>query len=136
MKKRKKFIVALLVSFFGFGAGYLLINSFRLGFCGYSSFCYNSNLRIGHTTYYSFASLSFVFFLLTIFPKTFSVWKYFGYWFIPLAAILLVFYPNPGSGDFLAIYPSMVARWVSEFFAVVSACIIMITAIAQKIKRG
>jgi beta-lactamase regulating signal transducer with metallopeptidase domain len=73
---------------------------------------------------YGGGALALVFVLLYAFPQAFNAWKKFAIWFIPLAALLFVFYPNPGSGDFLSPMPEQVFQWVSVLYVAVSGLII------------
>lgn len=92
--------------------------------CGYSVFCYNLVFHIGQPLMYGGGALAIVFVLLSVFPKAFDAWRKFAIWFVPLAALLFIFYPNPGSGDLLAPMPEQVFQWVSVVYLVVSGIII------------
>ena len=140
MKKRKIFIWAFMLSLVGFVAGYVMTNSVRFGLCVDTlqvsdASCMLFFERIANPLYYGCFALGISFILLFIFPRTLTIWKYFGYWFIPLAFIILATYPNPGAGDFLSPDPSTLARWISYFYATVSIVIILSTAIIQKVKK-
>ena len=138
MSKRKIMLGGLLVSLLGLLAGYLLTSSYDLGFC-YSNFqtntfdvsCHSFYERIGNPLFYGMSALSIVFLLLTLLPQAFSVRKKFAIWFIPLATLLFIFYPNPGSGDYFSPYPEQVFQYVSVLYVFISVCIISWSAIKQ-----
>lgn len=92
--------------------------------CGYSVHCYNLVFHVGHPLFYGGGALAVVFVLLYIYPQAFNAWKKFAVWFVPLAALLFVFYPNPGSGDLLAPMPEQVFQWVSAVYVIVSGIIV------------
>jgi hypothetical protein len=70
------------------------------------------------------SALSVVFFLLLFNQNAFPVWKKFAKWFIPLATLLFIFYPDPSPGDFFSPYPEQVFQWVSILYVVISLLII------------
>lgn len=103
--------------------------SYYLGWiysCGYSIACYNFTFHLTHPIFYGGLALSIVFVLLIAFPKAYGAWKKFAIWFVPLAALLFVFYPTPGSGDFLTPMPEQLFQWVSALYVVISGIIIAI----------
>lgn len=81
-------------------------------------------IRLGKGSFYGFGALAFTSVLLFFVPQTFDVWKKFAIWFIPLAVILFIFYPDPGSGDLFSPYPEQVYKWVSVLYVVISLGII------------
>lgn len=122
---------ALIGSIIIFFAGYCLTNSYEFGICFSSTeanifdvSCHQMFERVGNPLFHGGAALAIVFALLYAFPHAFSVWKKFAIWFIPLAVLLFIFYPNPGSGDFLAPMPEQLFQWVSALYVIVSAIII------------
>ena len=115
------------VAFAGAAALILAIFGYYLTFmyeCGYSVDCYNLVFHVGHPLFYGGAALALVFVLLYAFPQAFNAWKKFAIWFVPLAALLFIFYPDPGSGDFLSPMPEQVFQWVSGLYVVVSGIIV------------
>ena len=72
------------------------------------------------------SALAIVFLILLFLPSSFSAWKKFAKWFVPLATLLFIFYPEPGSGDFFSPYPEQVFKWVSVIYVVASVLIIAI----------
>jgi hypothetical protein len=73
-----------------------------------------------------------VFLILLFVPRAFGAWKKFAIWFVPLAALLFAFYPDPGSGDFLSPYPEQVFQWVSALYVLISLIIIAVSSFRQK----
>jgi len=83
--------------------------------------------NIGDPLFYGMPALALVFLILAFLPQAFTAWKKFAIWFIPLATLLFIFYPNPGSGDYFSPYPEQVFRWVSILYVVVSVAIIAVS---------
>jgi len=92
--------------------------------CSYSVDCYNFVFHFAHPVMYGSGALAIVFALLYAFPHAFSAWKKFAVWFVPLAVLLFIFYPNPGSGDFLAPMPEQIFQWVSALYVIASSIVI------------
>jgi len=92
--------------------------------CGYSLDCYWLFTRVGDPLLYGGLALSVVFALLLLIPSGFAVWKKFAIWFVPLAVLLFIFYPEPGAWDFLSPMPEQLFQWVSIFYVAVSAILI------------
>jgi hypothetical protein len=133
MNTRKKIFWLFVLSLAGFGVGYVLTNSVDFGFCSQSQYsCREVFNNIGDPLFYSMPALALVFFILLFTPRAVSVWKKFAIWFIPLATLLFIFYPNPGSGDYFSPYPEQVFRWVSILYVVVSVLIILWTTVRGK----
>jgi len=134
MINKTSLVYFLLVSLLLGGVGYYLTSSYEFGLCiadaqsnTFDVSCHRFYERLGDPLFYGGGALAIVFALLYAFPQTFSAWKKFAIWFIPLAALLFVFYPDPGSGDFLSPMPEQLFQWVSGLFIVVSALIIGLT---------
>ncbi len=121
MSTRKMTFGLLVLSLVGFGIGYFLL---RVYDCGYSVFCANLITR-SFALYYGMPALALVFFVLLFVPSAFTAWKKFAIWFVPLATLLFIFYPSPGSGDYFSPYPKQVFQWVSCLYVIVSAIIII-----------
>lgn len=102
-------------------SGYVALNGYD---CGYSVFCYRFFTRVADPFMYGGAALSIVFLLLLAFPQAISVWKKFAVWFVPLAALLFIFYPEPGAWDFLSPMPEQLFQWVSLLYVVISTFLI------------
>ena len=121
MSTKKITSLFLIISLIGWGIGIFLLKFYD---CGNSIFCYNLTTR-SFALFYGMSALALVFLLLAFLPQAFSTWKKFAVWFIPLAALLFIFYPNPGSGDYFSPYPEQVFQWVSVLYVVISAGIIL-----------
>ena len=129
MNTRKITIRLLIISLVGFVVGYVLTNSIQFNICTVNktiteASCINFYERVGDPLFYGMPALAFIFLILTFIPNTFSAWKKFAIWFIPLATLLFIFYPDPGSGDYFSPYPEQVFRWVSILYVVISIFII------------
>lgn len=118
----------LLLSIVGFLIGLYLSKFYQ---CGYSVFCYSLAIK-SEALYYGAGALTLIFVVLLFIPKAFSAWKRFAIWFIPLAALLFVFYPEPGSGDFFSPHAETVYRWVSGLYILISASIISFVRFQKK----
>jgi hypothetical protein len=134
--KNKQIIGLLAFSLIGFGIGYVLTNSVKFGICIANNVvtdasCINFYERVGDPLFYGMGALALVFFILLFSPRTFYVWKKFAIWFVPLAALLFIFYTDPGSGDLFLPYPEQVFQWVSGFYVLVSAVIIAIASLCK-----
>src|SRR3989344_4288697 len=117
MNTRKKIVGLLILSVIGFGIGYVLTNSIQFNMCTVNktiteASCINFYERVGDPLLYGMTGLAFIFLILTFIPNVFSAWKKFAIWFIPLAILLFIFYPEP------------VFRWVSILYVVISIFII------------
>lgn len=126
MSTRKITFGLLVLSLVGFGIGYILTNSVLLGLCSPDQYsCRELLNNIGDPLWYGMPALALVFFVLLFVSSAFTAWKKFAIWFVPLATLLFIFYPNPGSGDYFSPYPKQVFQWVSCLYVVVSAIIII-----------
>jgi len=117
-----------ILSLMGTGLGVFLLKFYD---CGNSVACYNLTTK-AFALYYGMPALALVFLILLFIPQAFSAWKKFAIWFVPLAALLFAFYPDPGSGDLFSPYPEQIFRWVSGLYVVVSILIIATSALRQK----
>lgn len=122
--KNKCLVGLLTLSIAGFGVGYFLSKVYD---CGYSIFCYGLVTK-AFALYYGAGALAIVFFVLLFTSRAFSAWKKFAVWFVPLATLLFIFYPEPGSGDLFSPYPEQVFQWVSGLYVLISVAIIAITS--------
>ncbi|MDO8624141.1 MAG: hypothetical protein Q7R54_02185 [bacterium] len=134
--KNKLILGLLALSLVGFGIGYVLTNSIKFGICMANNVitdasCINFYERVGDPIFYGMGALTIVFLVLLFIPRTFSAWKKFAMWFVPLAALLFIFYPDPGSGDLFSPYPEQVFQWVSSFYVLVSVVIIAIASLRK-----
>lgn len=111
--------------------GWVLTNAYLLGFC-YADFsantfdvsCNQNFYGIGSPLLYGGGALAIVSLVLIFVPKAWEAWKKFAIWFLPLATLLFIFYPEPGSGDLFSPYPETVYKWVSGAYILISAVII------------
>lgn len=129
MKSSQLLFASLVVSLVGLGLGYILTNSIQFGICIANekiteASCINFYERLGDPFFYGMGALALVFLVLLAVPKAFEAWKKFAIWFVPLAALLFIWYPEPGSGDFFSPYPEQVFQWVSGLYVLVSLVLI------------
>lgn len=132
MNLKRIILVLLVVSLLSFGVGLMLKSSIEIGFCLISEPTCISNLTwVGDGLYYGAGALAIVFFVLLFTPRAFSAWKKFAVWFVPLAALLFIFYPEPGSGDLFSPYPEQVFQWTSVLYVLISIAIIAIASLRK-----
>lgn len=127
--KNKQILIPSALSLVGFAIGYVLTNSVKFGICLSNTVvtdasCINLYERLGDPLFYGMGALAIVSFVLLFTPRAFSAWKKFAVWFVPLAALLFIFYPEPGSGDLFSPYPEQVFQLVSGFYVLFSFVII------------
>lgn len=128
--KNKQILIPLVLSIVGFVVGYILTNSIKFGICISNNvvtdaLCINLYERIGDPLFYGAGALAIVFFVLFFTSYAFSTWKKFAVWFVPLSALLFIFYPEPGSGDLFSPYPEQVFQWVSGLYVITSLILIV-----------
>jgi hypothetical protein len=136
---KKKILTLLILSFVGLGVGYVLTNSYDFGIC-YRDIetntsdvsCHLSYERLGDPIFYGMGALSIVFLALLFAKKSFRAWKKFAIWFVPLATLLFIFYPDPGSGDYFSPAPEQLFQWVSILYIIISLIIITISRLKNK----
>lgn len=121
----------------GFGMGYVLTNSVKFGICVSNNIvtdalCINLYERIGDPLFYGVGALALVFLILLFSQRAFFAWKKFAIWFIPFAALLFIFYPEPGSGDLFSPYPEQIFQWVSGLYVLVSIVIISVVSLRRR----
>ena len=131
MNTKKITFGLLFLSLIGWGVGVFLLKFYD---CGNSIFCYNLTTR-SFALYYGMPALSLIFFILIFTQQAFSAWKKFAIWFLPLAILLFIFYPDPSSGDYFSPYPEQIFRWVSILYVVISIFIITLKTIRQKSEK-
>lgn len=136
----KKIVFGLFVlSLVGVLVGYLLTSSYDFGFC-YSNIqtntfdvsCHGFYEGIGNPLFYGMSALALVFFILIFTRQAFSAWKKFAIWFIPLATLLFIFYPDYSSHDYFSPDPSQIFRWISILYVIISILIIILKMIRQR----
>lgn len=89
-------------------------------------------VRLMDQLFYGMSALSLVFLILTFLPQAFPAWKKFAIWFIPIATLIFVFYPNPGSGDYFSPYPEQIFQWVSALYVAISVLLILVQVTKKK----
>ena len=109
--------------------GYVLTNSVKFGICVANetvteASCINFYERVGDPVFFGMGALAIVFFVLTFFPKAWGAWKKFATWFVPVAALIFIFYKDPGSMNLVSPYAETVFMWVSGIYIGVSLVII------------
>jgi len=128
MSTRKKTSLLLVSSLVGLGIGVFLLKFYD---CGNSVFCYNLT-TLSFALLYSMLALAIVFLVLLFTSKAWQAWKKFAIWFIPIATLIFVFYPNPGSGDYFSPYPEQIFKWVSILYVVASLSIIAFVSLKRR----
>jgi len=129
MNTRKKIALFFILSVISFIVGYILTNSTSFNFCSHDEYnCRELLNEVGDPLFYGMPALAIVFLILLFLPRAFPTWKKFAVWFIPLATLLFIFYPDPGSGDYFSPYPEQVYKWVSILYVVISIGIITFSA--------
>ena len=130
MSTRKITFSLLILSLLGLLESYLILHS-DLN----ASATGDMLVRLGKSLFYGMPALALVFLVLVFLPQAFPALKKFAVWFIPLAALLFIFYPDPGSGDYFSPYPEQVFQWVSILYVVISILIIALKTIKQKSEK-
>jgi len=123
----RKELILLIVAVMGFAIGFLILNSDLQ-----ASATGEILVRLGKGLVYGMGALSLVLLLLLFVPHAFSAWKKFAIWFVPLATLIFVVYPEPGAGDFIAPYPEQVFQWVSALYILISLIIIVRSSMRDK----
>jgi hypothetical protein len=130
---KKKILTLLVLSIIGLGVGYILTNSVEFNLCMHDAYlCRDSLNNIGDPIFYGMGALSIVFLALLFAKKSFRAWKKFAIWFIPLATLLFIFYPDPGAGDYFSPAPEQLFQWVSGLYIIISLIIITISRLKNK----
>jgi hypothetical protein len=128
-----KHLTFLLLSLVGFSIGYVLTNSIYFGLCSHDQYvCREIFNKIGGPLIYGMGALAIVFLVLLFSKNTWGAWKKFAMWFVPLATLLFIFYPEPGSGDLFSPYPETIFKWVSGIYVVISLVIILMASLKKK----
>jgi hypothetical protein len=110
----------------------LLTLSLLGSFCGYLTLQFNLQpndlgdlfVKLGKAAIYGCGALALTSLILFIIPRAFDAWKKFAIWFLPLAALLFIFYPYPSGSDLFSPYPEQIYRWVSGLYVLISFVII------------
>src|SRR3989338_10585839 len=120
---KKITILFLILSLIGLGVSYSI---FQLDL--QASATGDLLLKLRESFFYGMSALTLIFLILLFIPRAFPTWKKFAVWFIPLATLLFIFYPDTGSGDYFSPYPEQVYKWVSILYVVISIGIITFSA--------
>lgn len=132
MTQKKLTLSLFVLSFIGLGIGYLLTNSVLFNICLHDQYsCRDLFNRIGDPLFYGMPALAVVFLILFFLPQAFSAWKKFAIWFIPITALVFIFYTGPSSGDLFSPYPEQVFQWVSAVYVLISLGIITLAALRK-----
>lgn len=139
MVKIKNVFWLSLISVIGSIMGYIFLNSYRLNLC-YSNTnintfdvsCHGFYINIGEPLFYGMSALAIVFLILLFTPRAFPAWKKFAKWFVPIAALILIFYKGPGAMDLFSPYPEQVFRWIGVLYVVISVLIIVFNSSGKK----
>ena len=116
-----------------FGVGVALKKSVEVGFCLESEpTCMNNFTLVGNMFFYGMGALALVFLILLFAQRAWGAWRAFAIWFVPLATLLFIFYPEPGSGDYFSPYPETVFKWVSGVYVLISLFIIGFVQLKKK----
>ncbi len=126
MQKRRKIFWLFLISLILLGIGFILTNSTRFGFCTHDQYnCRDLFNNIGDPLFFGMSALALVFLALLILPNAWPAWKKFAKWYIPIAALVFIFYQGPGAMDLFSPYPEQVYKWIGIIYVAVSAVIIL-----------
>lgn len=122
----------------GIFLGYIFSNS------RYFTLCFNEDPicrllfdRVGDPMFLGSFSLLLILTILFAVPNTtFRTWLWFGAWYVPLGALVLIFYPEPGGGT-LNLNPSVeqVTQYVCVTFIVVSLIIIISEIVFRALRK-
>lgn len=136
MNTKKLTIFLAVLSAAASAIGYVLTNSIKFGICIANEIvteasCINFYESIGDPLFFGMGALAIVFFVLIFVPKAWSAWKKFAVWFVPLAALLFIFYRDPGSMNLISPYAETVFTWVSGAYILISLVIIALASLKK-----
>ncbi|MEK7530424.1 MAG: hypothetical protein AAB573_01005 [Patescibacteria group bacterium] len=125
------------LSLIGFGVGYWLTNSIQFGLCVANEVttdasCINFYERVGDPVFFGAGALALVFLVLLFTPQARSAWKKFAVWFVPLAALVFIFTPEPSGWINITPAPEQVFQYVSLVYVVISLFIIGLVTFSRK----
>lgn len=122
---KKNIIILLTISSILLLTGFVFTNSSDYSLCNPIHYgCREFFNNVGDPLFYGMGALTIVFIILLIIPKAFEPWKKFAIWYVPLATLLFIIYPEPGSGDLFSPYPEQVFRWFSILYVIISVVLI------------
>lgn len=133
MNVKTSTVLLTALSLIGTGVGYILTNSIKFGLCIANEVvteasCINFYERIGNASFFGMGALALVFLALTFFPKAWGAWKKFAVWYVPIAALIFIFYKDPGSMNLISPYAETVFMWLGGIYVIVSCLIIGLAA--------
>jgi uncharacterized membrane protein len=139
MQVRKILIGAFLASIVAFSVAYVLTNSYQFGLCfsdvatnSFDVSCHHFYERLANPLFYGMGALTLIFLLLLFVPRAFSAWWKFAIWFVPLAAVIFIFAPEPQGWVSPVPAPEQVFQWVSALYVLISIVIIAWNAMRTK----
>ncbi len=96
----------------------------KLWDCGNGVACFYYITRVGDPLYYGAGALGFVFLLLFLVPKAYSLWWKFAIVYIPLAILVFLAVPEPRAWISPYPAPEQVYQFVGGLYVLISFCII------------
>ena len=133
MYMKIKVLILLLASLLLSATGYIFTNSIQFNLCGQNQYsCRDLYNNIGDPLLLGMLAIAIIFLTLLFLPKAWTAWRKFAIWYVPLATLLFIFYPEPGSGDLLSPYPETVLKWVSGIYVAISLVIIAKATLKNK----
>jgi hypothetical protein len=128
--KKSKIVWLFVLSIIGTVVGYVLTNSVKFNLCIQTQYdCRSLFNKIGDPLLYGMGALAIIFLILIFIPTAINAWKKFAKWYIPVATLIFIFYPNPSSGDLFSPYPEQIFQWLSALYVIISIVIILISKI-------
>jgi hypothetical protein len=98
--------------------------------------CFHITHQLGEPLFASSFVLLFVSTVLLAVPlSVFRKWLWFGGWYIPLGAVILIFYQGPGGGMNFNPYVEQMTFYVTSIFIWVSLAIIFLSIVRNSIKK-
>lgn len=126
--KKNKIIWLFVASLIFLMIGMIFKKSIETGIClATEPSCINIFTHIGNALYYGMSALAIVFLILIFTPGAVIAWKKFARWYIPIAILIFIFYPNPGSGDLFSPYPEQIFQWLSGAYVAISVLVIALS---------
>lgn len=129
---KNRLILSFILSLLFMVSGFVLSQSYTFGLCfsdiksnSYDVSCHIKYSDIGDPLFYGMGAIAIVFLMLVFKPEGISSWKKFAKWYIPLAALVFIFYGSPSSGDFFSPYPERVYQWLAGAYVLVSGFLIV-----------
>lgn len=131
MNKKRLIFTLFLLSLIGLGVGVYFVKFFD---CGDTVSCYFLLPKL-QGIFYGTVTLTFVFFILTLLPKTFFFWWSILKWYFVFSLAIIFSYKEPGTWD-IAPRPQIIYLWLSIGFVAISIISIIIALIVQKNRKS